>query len=126
MTLFRSSLFIFLLICLGCSAQSVPTPKQRENHRAPGERILQIPSDVQVTVVPLKPSDFPNYDAVKITFTRALQEGVRLFTVQGRQDSDQLTKMDLTKDPNAEVMKKIDVRGVRARKQGRQSSRSEL
>jgi hypothetical protein len=63
-----------------------------------------IPARVKVVLGPTKPSEFPNYDALTITVAVAtlLARMVALL---------RMTKLDLSKDPLAEVMKKIDVKG---------------
>ena len=112
MTLLRRSLFVLVLICLGCSAQSL-SPDVNTRIERKVRATYSIPSDVKIIVSPKKPSEFPNYDALTVTFD---QEGGK------KQDYDfllskdtntlvRLVKMDLSKDPYAEVMKKIDTAG---------------
>jgi protein-disulfide isomerase len=110
----RRAFVVLVLVCLGCSAQSPPSPPP-DLARAIERQVrshYSLPPDVKVTLGPLRPSDFPNYDALTVTFT----------TDKKKQDFDfllshdhktllRLTKMDLTADPNAEVMKKIDISG---------------
>ena len=62
-------------------------------------------------VGPLKPSEFPNYYAVKITFKKGKNNDDYDFLLS-KDDKTliKLTKLDLTKDPNVEIMKKIDLK----------------
>jgi protein-disulfide isomerase len=104
----RAFLFL-LLICLGCSAQSAPPDVVRlvEKHvRA----AYSVPSDVKVIIGPLRPSDFPNYDALTITFDNGeKKQDYEFLLARDHKTLLRTTKLDLTKDPYAEVMKKIDV-----------------
>jgi protein-disulfide isomerase len=73
---------------------------------------FELPPDVEITLGPLKPSEFPNYDALVIT----LKDGRRTQDVNFLLSKDgntliRITKLDLSKDPYAEVMKKIDTTG---------------
>ena len=111
MTFFQRAVLIFALICLGCSAQSLPpdTATKVERHiRA----YYNLPADVQVTLGPLKPSEFPNYDSLQITLNNSERKQQVDFLLS--KDGNQLiriTKLDLTKDPYNEVMKKINTNG---------------
>src|SRR5580704_15105149 len=110
-TLLRRSAVVILLICLGCSAESAPpdVTKRIERHvRA----YYNVPPSVNVTISPLKASDFPNYDTLTITFDSGTKKQNYDFLLsKDGQTLIRLTKLDLTKDPYAEVMKKIDVTG---------------
>lgn len=102
---------IFILICLGCSAQSVPPDRatQIERHiRA----YYSLPADVEVTLGPLKPSEFPNFDSLAVTLVNSerKQQVDFLLSKDGKQ-LIRITKLDLTKDPYAEVMNKINTSG---------------
>ena len=111
MTSFRKSLFILLLICLGCSAQSPPPDTVRTIERQV-RAFYTIPPEVKVVVGPLKPSDFPNYDALTIAFDGgAKKQEYEFLLSKDNKTLIRMTRMDLTKDPYAEVMKKIDVSG---------------
>jgi protein-disulfide isomerase len=102
---------VLLLICLGCSAQSAPPDVARrvENQVRVS---YKIPAEVKITLSPLKASEFPNYDTVTIT----LDGGDKKRTYDFLLSKDgktliRMTKLDLTEDPYAEVMKKIDTAG---------------
>lgn len=110
-TLLRRFILVFLLICLGCSAQSAPSEIDLRIERQV-RSYYEIPADVTVGVGPHKPSDFPGYDAVTITFKSG--EKVKTYDFLLSKDGKTLirtTKFDLSKDPYAEVMKKIDLSG---------------
>jgi protein-disulfide isomerase len=71
-----------------------------------------VPPSVNVTISPLKPSDFPNYETLTITFdSGAKKQNYDFLLSKDGQTLIRMTKLDLTKDPYAEVMKKIDVAG---------------
>jgi protein-disulfide isomerase len=110
-TLLRHAAVVILLICLGCSAESAPpdVTKRIERHvRA----YYNVPPSVNVTISPLKASDFPNYDTLTITFDSGTKKQNYDFLLsKDGQTLIRMTKLDLTKDPYAEVMKKIDVSG---------------
>ena len=109
MTLLRRALLVLLLICLGCSAQSAPPEVARRIERQ--VRVFYtIPPTVKINLGALKPSEFPNYDALTISFDggEKKKEYDFLLSKDGK-TLLRMTKLDLTKDPFAEVMKKIDV-----------------
>ena len=114
MNFVRRAFFVLLLVCLGCSAQ--PTPS------APPDvvRLLvrqvrstySVPSEVKVVIGPLRSSDFPGYEALTITFDDSgKKKDYDFLLARDRKTLLRMTKIDLTKDPYAEVMKKIDVTG---------------
>jgi protein-disulfide isomerase len=107
----RNSLLIFLLCCLGCSAQSLPADTTKSIERQV-RASYHLPSSVQILVGPITPSDFTNYDAVKLTFADGTKKKDYDFLVsKDRKTLFRLTKFDLTKDPNQELMSKIDLKG---------------
>src|SRR6201987_1299469 len=111
-TLLQRSFLVLLLICLGCAAQSAPSPDTAKAIERQVRSYYKLPPDVTVSIGPIKPSDFNNCDSVKPTFTKGTRKDEYDFRLS--KDSKtliKLTKLDLTKDPNAEVMKKMDVKG---------------
>ena len=67
MSVFQRSLVGFLMVCAGCSAQSTsPEIAQRIERQVRSH--YNVPPQVKVVLSPLKPSEFPNYDALTVTF----------------------------------------------------------
>jgi len=110
-TLFRRSILVLLLICLGCSAQSAP-PDVAVRVERQVRSYYNIPPEVKVTLGPLRPSEFPNYDALTISLAGgSKKQDVEFLLAKDGKSLIRFTKLDITKDPYAEVMKKIDVTG---------------
>jgi protein-disulfide isomerase len=108
--LLRRSLFVLLLICLGCSAQSVAPDTVRAIQRQV-RAFYSLPSSVKISVGELKPSPFPGYDAITITLDGGeKKQNFEFLLSKDGKTLIRMTKMDLTKDPYAETMKKIDVK----------------
>jgi protein-disulfide isomerase len=112
-TLLRRSIFVLVLVCLGCSAQlAPPSPDLTGKIERQVRATYSIPASVKVIVGQLRPSDFPNYDAITIVIDGGEKKSTYEFLVaKDGKTLARLTKMDLTKDPYAENMKKIDVSG---------------
>src|SRR5207237_10342766 len=71
-----------------------------------------IPAGVKINLSPLKPSEFPNYDALTITFEGSDKKQTYDFLLsKDGKTLMRMAKIDLTKDPYAELMKKIDLSG---------------
>lgn len=112
MILIRRSLFILLLICLGCVAQSAPpdlTVKIQHEVRS----FYSLPTEVKVNVGAITPtSEVPGYDTVSVTIEGEGQRKEYKFLLsKDRNTMLRLTKFDLTKDAFADLMSKIDVSG---------------
>lgn len=109
MRLLRRSLLVLLMICLGCAAQSAPSDlaQKIENQvRA----YYKLPPEVRVSVGPLRPSEFPNYDALTVTLdNREKKQTVEFLVAKDQKTLIRIAKIDMTKDPYEEVMKKIDL-----------------
>jgi len=110
-TFLRRATLVLLLICLGCSAQSVPSEVSRRIEQQ--VRIFYtIPPNVKVVLGPTKPSEFTGYDALTITFDGGDKKKTYDFLLaKDGKTLLRMTKLDLSKDPFAEIMKKIDVNG---------------
>jgi protein-disulfide isomerase len=110
-TWFKRTVLLFLLVCLGCSAQSSPDPLAIRIERQ--LRVAyNIPASVKVALSSPKASEFPNYDSVTATFDDgSKKQNYDFLLSKDRNTLIRMTKMDLSKDPYAEVMKKIDVKG---------------
>jgi len=120
--LVRRAFLVLLLICLGCSAQSPPAPSSAApaDFTRTVEREVRahysLPPDVKVILGPLRSSEFPNYDALTVTFAGATKkQDFEFLLSHDHKTLMRMTKMDLTADPYAEITKKIDVRGRPAR-----------
>jgi protein-disulfide isomerase len=111
-TLLQRSFSVLLLICLGCSAQSTPPPDTSKAIERQVRSFYKLPPDVQVSIGPTKPSEFSGYDSIKLTFSKGTRKDEYDFLIsKDAKTLIKMTKLDLTKDPNAEIMKKMDVKG---------------
>jgi protein-disulfide isomerase len=107
----RRAVVILLLICLGCSAQSPPSDTARLVERQVRAHYA-LPSDVKVAVGALRPSEFANYDALTVTISSSnKKQDFEFLLSRDHKALVRFTKFDLTSDPYAEIIKKIDVRG---------------
>jgi protein-disulfide isomerase len=119
----RRAFLVLLLICLGCSAQAPPsstTSSSTSNGSSDLTKVIerhvraqyQLPPDVKVTVGPLRASEFPNYDALTVTFSSSTKkQDFEFLLAHDHKTLLRMTKLDLGADPYAELMKKIDVSG---------------
>jgi protein-disulfide isomerase len=111
--LIRRSLLILLLICLGCVAQSAPPDIARKiEHQV--RAFYTIPPEVKVIVGAVTPSaDMPGYDGVTVNIDGGdgKQKDYKFLLSKDRGTMLRVTRFDLTKDPFAELMSKIDVAG---------------
>ncbi len=111
MQLSRRVFFIVLLLALGCKAQA----PQEQADRVIAHQVrnyFQIPANVRIQIGPRKPSEFPNYDTVTVTLTQGdhKQDTDFLLSKDGK-TLVRMSKLDLTKDPYAEVVNKINLLG---------------
>jgi protein-disulfide isomerase len=75
-----------------------------------------LPADVKLEFGSLKPSEIPNYDELTITFVSPEKKQPYQFMLsRDHKTLLRVTKMDLSKDPYVETMKKIDLSGRPAR-----------
>lgn len=112
MILMRRSLFILLLVCLGCVAQSAPPDVSRKiEHQV--RFYYNLPSEVRVIVGAIAPSsDLPGYDTVAVKLDGdGKQKDYTFLISKDRTTLLRVTKFDLTKDAYADLMNKIDVKG---------------
>ena len=101
---------VLLVICLGCSAQTPSELNQKiENHV---RFTYKLPPTVKVTISAPRASDFPNFDALTITFDdQGRKQNYDFLLSKDQKTLMRLSKIDLSADPYAELMKKIDVKG---------------
>jgi protein-disulfide isomerase len=131
--LIRRSFLVLLLVCLGCVAQSAPggapktdSPKNDAPKADPSKNDLprrverqvrayyNIPPEVQVTIGPIMPSsDWPNFDAVNVTIDGGdgKKTDYKFLLSKDRATMLRMVKFDLSKDPFADIMSKINVSG---------------
>jgi protein-disulfide isomerase len=111
-TLFRRSFILLLVVCLGCSAQTV-SPELVQKIERQVRSYYKVPADLKVLVGPASPSaDFPNYESVVVTIDSGEKKTDLNFLVSKDHSSlIRMNKFDLNKDPYADTMSKIDVRG---------------
>jgi protein-disulfide isomerase len=112
--LIRRAFLVLVLVCLGCSAQSPPSPSS-DIARVVERQVrvhYSLPPDVKVILGPLRSSEFANYDAMTVTFASpAKKQDFEFLLSHDHKTLLRMTKLDLTSDPYADVMKKIDVTG---------------
>jgi protein-disulfide isomerase len=112
LSVFRRSLFILILICLGCVAQSVPPDLARKiEHQV--RAFYNLPPDVKVTIGVITPaSDVPGYDSVSVKLDQeGKQKDYTFLLSRDRNTMLRVTKFDLSKDAYADLMSKIDLSG---------------
>jgi protein-disulfide isomerase len=103
-----------VLLCLGCSAQQSTDSKDLDRKIERQIRATyKIPAYVKIELGPKAAStDFPEFQNVTVTFSRGDSKQTHEFLVSKDQKTLlSVTKMDLDKDPYAEVMSKIDTTG---------------
>ncbi|HXZ40991.1 MAG TPA: thioredoxin domain-containing protein [Terriglobales bacterium] len=109
--LLRRSFFVLALICLGCSAQSAPSEQDQRIERQVRSH-YSLPATVKVTIGPRRPSEFPNYDALTINiYGDGKKQDYDFLLSKDGKTLMRVTKLDLTKDPYVETMKKINLGG---------------
>lgn len=107
----KRTFFVFLLICLGCSAQLSTNELDQRIERQLRVK-YNVGPDVKMTFSPLRASDFPNYDAVTVTFKgEAKAQDYEFLISKDQKTLIRMTRMDLSKDPYEEIEKKIDLKG---------------
>jgi protein-disulfide isomerase len=120
--LIRRAFVLLLVVCLGCAAQS-KSPETKTQSSASNDlsrkierevrSYYKVPPDVPIQIGSLSTSsDFPAYDAVTITVGSAeKKQDISFLVSKDRSSLIRMTKLDLTKDPYADTMAKIDVAG---------------
>jgi protein-disulfide isomerase len=107
----RRAFLVLLLICLGCSAQST-APETGQLVERHVRAHYSLPPEMQVSVGPTRPSEFPNYDALTVTVDNSgKKQDLDFLLSKDHKTLVRISKMDLTQDPYADIMKKIDVTG---------------
>ena len=103
---------MLLLICLGCVAQSAPPDLARKIERQV-RSYYNVPPEVKVVVGNITSStDWPGYDLMTVSVNgETKKQDLKFLLSKDRGTMIRVTKFDLTKDPFAELMSKIDVTG---------------
>jgi protein-disulfide isomerase len=111
-TLIRRSLLLLLVVCLGCAAQSAAPDLARKIERQV-RSFYKIPPEVHILVgVPSASSEFPNYESVTVTIDNdGKKQDLTFLVSKDRSSMMRMTKFDLSKDPFADTMSKIDTSG---------------
>jgi protein-disulfide isomerase len=111
-TLFRRAFLLLLVVCLGCSAQSV-SPDLGKKIERQVRSYYKVPAELQVLVsAPSPSSDFPNYDSLIVTIDNGeKKQDLKFLISKDRSSLIRINKFDLSKDPFADTMSKIDVTG---------------
>jgi len=110
--LIRRSFFLLLVVCLGCVAQS-GSPELTQKIERQVRSYYKIPPEVHLLVgVPSPSPEFPNYESVIVTVDNGGKKQDLTFLVsKDRSSMMRMIKFDLSKDPYAETMSKIDTSG---------------
>jgi protein-disulfide isomerase len=111
--LIRRSFLLLLVVCLGCVAQTTSSDLASKIERQV-RSYYKIPPEVKVLVgAPSASPDFPNYDSVIVSIDGGGEKKQDLKFVVSKDGSSlvRTIKFDLTKDPFAETMSKIDTGG---------------
>ena len=125
MTLIRRSFLLLLAVCLGCVAQSSsPDSHNTDSNNNSNSNLSQkierqvrsyykIPPEVHLLVgTPSPNSDIPNYETVVVTVDNdGKKQDLTFLVSKDRSSMMRVTKFDLSKDPFAETMSKIDTTG---------------
>jgi protein-disulfide isomerase len=107
----RRAFLLLLVICLGCSAQSAP-PEIGQLVERHVRAYYTLPPEMKVSIGPTRPSEFPNYDALTVTLDNyGKKQDLEFLLSKDHKTLIRMARMDLTQDPYAAIMKKIDVTG---------------
>jgi protein-disulfide isomerase len=100
------------MVCLGCAAQSV-SPDLAQKIERQVRSYYKVPAELKVLVGSTSPSsDFPNYDSLIVTIDSGeKKQDLKFLISKDRSSLIRINKFDLTKDPFADTMSKIDVAG---------------
>src|SRR6202041_457165 len=111
-TPFRRSFVLLLVVCLGCTAQSV-SPDLAQKIERQVRAYYKVPAELKVLVGPTSPSsDFPNYDSIVVTIDSGeRKQDLNFLVSKDRSSLIRMNKFDLSKDPYADTMSKIDTAG---------------
>jgi protein-disulfide isomerase len=102
-----------VLLAVGCRAQSPASPALERSIDKLVHSSFNLPPYVGVKVTERKPSEqFAGYDKLTVVLTAGEQTQTQEFLLSKDEKTlISMKKMDLTRDPQAELMAKIDLRG---------------
>jgi protein-disulfide isomerase len=111
-TLIRRSFLLLLVVCLGCVAQSASPDLARKVERQV-RSYYKIPPEVHLLVgTPSPSSEFPNYESLIVTVdTGEKKQDLTFLVSKDGSSMMRMIKFDLSKDPFAQTMSKIDTSG---------------
>jgi protein-disulfide isomerase len=109
-SLVQRSLLALLFLGLGCAAQSNNASDLDRRIERQIRASYQLPEKVQVQVGPRKASEFPDYDSLTVFLSLGDRKQEQQFLIsKDNKTLVRFSKMDLTKNPYAEVVKKISL-----------------
>jgi len=110
--LFRRSFLLLLVVCLGCAAQSV-SPELAQKIERQVRAYYKVPAELKVLVGPASPNpDFPNYESVVVTIDNGeKKQDLNFLLSKDHSSLIRVNKFDLSKDPYAATMSKINTSG---------------
>ena len=102
---------LLFLLSLACAAGELPAGlSERIEHEL--RATYDLPESVKIAISAPHASEFPNYDSLSVTLTGDVTtKNLDFLLSKDQKTLIRTTKLDLTKDPYAETMKKIDVKG---------------
>jgi protein-disulfide isomerase len=111
-TLLRRCFALLLIVCLGCAAQSL-SPELAQKIERQVRAYYKVPAELKVLIGPATPSsDFPNYDSLVVTVDGGeKKQDLKFLISKDHSTLLRINKFDLSKDPYADTMSKIDVSG---------------
>ncbi|HLH09310.1 MAG TPA: thioredoxin domain-containing protein [Terriglobales bacterium] len=110
-TWIRRSCALLFLLSFGCAAQA-PSPDLNRNIERNLRSYYSVPADVKLFVGARTPSDFSGYDNLVVTFDNGQKKQDQKFLIsKDNKTLLRVTRFDLTQDPYASTMKKIDLAG---------------
>lgn len=120
LVIFRRFALVLMLTCIQGWAQSSSLNLDQKIERLV-RATHNIPLSVKITVEPARPSEFANYDSVTIKVEGGEVSEHEFLISKDDKTLVEWKKLDLTKDPYSEVMKKINLSGrpVRGNKDAR-------
>ena len=100
------------LLAVGCHAQSAPPANLNLRIEQQVRSTLQVPPYVKIAVGQRSPSEFTGYDNLKVTLSLGQKTKDLDFLIsKDNKTLMSVSKIDLTKDPYADIMNKIDIKG---------------